>query len=203
MSSQMVSLRPVELEKDGGALGLSLVSGTMAAGLAANSEIFQLRWVHPEFLAVLEELSIWAGNAGTAFAAGFCRFHAIPARAWTADGSGGTAATLTGNNGKLRTSHSGWPPAVTARVASTAALTAGTKTLDAQGIGSAGGGVLATAGADLIKPKVNLIEVASLKHPLVLANQEGVVITAAVPATGTWTFGVDVRLSSTRAYDLR
>jgi hypothetical protein len=172
-----------------GSYGVNLMSGTMAAGLAAGAEVFQFRWTDPTKAGLIKQVSLWAGSIG-AFTAGFCAFEFVPARAWTADGSGGTAATLTTNNGKLRTSH---PTTVlgAARIASTAALTAGTKTLDAQGLVSAGGSVTATAGTPLLPPTA-LIQPYGFFFPLVLAQNEGFVIKATVPATGTWTLGVSV-----------
>jgi len=56
------------------------------------------------------------------------------AKSFSAAGTGGTAATITGNNGKMRTSM-GTTLLGEARCASTAALGAGTKTLDSQAIG--------------------------------------------------------------------
>lgn len=180
-----------------GAYGLQLESGTMAAALAASAEVFQFRWTQAT-PCVVDSVQIWAGGI-TAFTAGFCSFKLRVARAWSADGSGGTAATLTGNNGKMRTSHA-TSIAGAARIASTAALTAGTKTLDAQGIGSAGGSVTATAGDKLLGQREELLNAGNLLYPLVLAQNEGFVITATVPATGTWSFGVNVRWSEVSAY---
>jgi hypothetical protein len=194
-----VSLRPLDI----GSLGsyaLSTVTGTMAAGTAANIDIFQFRWTDATRFAVIENIQIWAANAGTAFAAGSCRFACLFARSWTADGSGGTAITLTTNNQKLRTSF-GTTLVGSARVSTTAALTAGTRTLDAQALASQGGGVVATAGAALISPGAEVIGSLSPQlHPIILATNEGIVIQSTVPATGTWTAGIDIRWSEVTAY---
>ena len=90
--SMRTTLRPL----DHGALGsyrLSLLSGTMAAGLAANSEVFQFRWSDATRICVVTSI-IWDGLSGsaTAFAAGFGKVDVLAARSWTADGSGGTPA---------------------------------------------------------------------------------------------------------------
>jgi hypothetical protein len=181
-----------------GEYGISLVSGTMAAGLAAGAEAFQFRWTHASNLARIKHVRIWAGGI-TAFTAGFCRFELVIARSWTANGSGGTTATLSGNNGKKRTTF-----ATTllgqARISSTAALGAGTKTLDSQGVGSVGGSVSATAGDKMISPTGEAFAFDGTAYPIVLAQDEGLVLRATVPATGTWTFGVDVDWAEMSSY---
>lgn len=183
-----------------GAYGVSLASGVMAAGLAAGAEIFQFRWTHASQLACITRVTMWAGGIG-GFTAGVCRFDLTLARAWTADGSGGTAATMTGNNGKKRASYA--TSAVGAiRVASTAALSSGTKTLDAQAVGSVGSSTLgsASAGDKLVGPVAELFRYDGISHALVLAANEGLVIRATVPAAGSWSFGVTVEWSELTAF---
>lgn len=181
-----------------GAYGVQLESGTMAAGLAANAEVFQFRWTSSTATCVVDSVQIWAGSI-TAFTAGFCNFKLLIARSWSADGSGGTAATITGNNGKMRTSFATTTVGAI-RISSTAALTAGTKTLDSQGVGSAGGSVTATAGDKLLGQREELLNAGNLLYPIALAQNEGFVIRATVPATGTWTFGVNVRWTEVSTY---
>ncbi|HJQ60139.1 MAG TPA: hypothetical protein VJ890_24755 [Vineibacter sp.] len=189
---------------NGGAFRLSMQSGTMAASLAANSEIFQFRFVTAASrIALVHGISISAGASNAASAAALVAFRATIARAWTAAGSGGTRATLTTNNQKLRTSHA-TSEVNDAGIATTAALTAGTKTLDSQDIGSVaqgiGTGAITTSVALQLIPKTNLMGdfAGSLAFPIVLANQEGFVIRIganAFPGVMTWTFGVDVAWS--------
>lgn len=189
----------------GGSYRLSMAAGTMAASLAANSEIFQFRYVTATSrVALVIGISLSATiltlpAISTTVAAGPFTFRAVPARAWTAAGSGGTRATLTTNNQKLRTSHA-TTEVNDAGIATTAALTVGTKTLDTQDIGSVTSAyALATATgltSAVMVPKTNLLGEYSggLGFPLILANQEGFVIRigAAFPATMTWTFTADV-----------
>lgn len=192
-----VAVRP----NDYGSLGIynkALTSGTMAAGLAANANVFAFRWTHATNLCIMRRVRLSAANAGTAFAAGVGIFNMFPARTFTASASGGTAGTLTGNNGKLRTSM-----ATTlvgdVRISSTAALTAGTWTLDTDAIGALSTGILATAGATLIAPS-DLFYHADNEYPLVLAQNEGFTIQATVPATGTWTFSVQAEWEELASY---
>ena len=143
-----INRRPV----DYGALGfyaINLITGTMAAGLAANAEIFQARWTDATRFAAIYGIACDGAGSIVAFAAGFTKMEAMIARSWSADGSGGTAATITGNNNKLRSSM-GTTLFGAIRASSTAALTAGTKTLDTQGIGAVISGATATAGSQIL-----------------------------------------------------
>jgi hypothetical protein len=199
MAAARVSLRPFKYTN--GIYQLAAPTGVMAAGLAANAEIFQLRYTGPNLLAV----KFAAVNAGgiAAFAAGNVRFDLYVARGWSADGSGGTTITLTGDNNKLRQAMAASLSAVaTARISSTAALTAGTKTLDANAMGSVGGGVTATAGETLIKSDSYLFNAETdNEYPILLTSQEGIVVRATVPATGTWTGFVMVKVGEIAVAD--
>ena len=193
------TLRPI----DYGALGsyrMSLLSGTMAAGLAANSEVFQFRWTDATRICVVTSV-IWDGLSGsaTAFAAGFSKVDMLVARSWTADGSGGAAATISGNNQKQRTSM-GTTLLGAARASSTAALTAGTKTLDTQAVGQYSAAI-GTGTSVQWMPQFDLFHAdPGGESPLILAQNEGFVIRATVPATGTWQFGATVCWTEVAAY---
>ena len=188
----------------GGAYRLSMQSGTMAAALAGGSEIFQFRYVTANSrVCLVHGVSIAAGANLAATAAGLVAIRATVARAWSGIGSGGSRATLTGNNQKLRTAHA-TTEVNDIGISTTGALTAGTKTLDSQDVGSIamgiGTGALTTAVALPLCSKTNLIGefIGGMAFPLVLANQEGFVLRTganAWPATMTWTFGVDVAWS--------
>jgi hypothetical protein len=193
------TLRPI----DYGALGsyrMSLLSGTMAAGLAANSEVVQFRWSDATRLCVVTSI-IFDGLSGsaTAFAAGFGKVDLMTARSWTVDGSGGNAATLTGNNCKQRATM-GTTLLGSARIASTAALTAGTKTLDSQALGQYSA-TFGTGTSTQWIPQFDLFHIdPGGEHPMVLAQNEGFVLRATVPATGTWQFGMTVCWTEVASY---
>lgn len=198
-TSRSLLVEPRPLQHAAGHYQIAMVSGTMAAGLGAGSEIFQLRWTDSASIALIRSVRLWAGGI-TAFTAGFASFRLSFATSFTVAGTGGNTATLTGRNGKLRTSMT-----ATAmneiRCASTAALTAGTKTLDAQSLRTVGGATTATAGTVILPPTELLNSSAGdPDHPVVLAQNEGLIIIATVPATGTWTFGVDVDWLERSAY---
>lgn len=196
------ALRTSRRPMDYGALGSYAVAartGTMAAGLVANSEIFQLRWTDVTRLCVITSVHCSGGGSIVAFTAGITNLELMVARSWTGVGSGGTAITLTTNNQKLRSSM-GTSLVNDMRVSSTAALTAGIKTLDAQPIGSVTSSVTATAGTPLW-PAVHLYEAAENdSHPIILAANEGIIVRATVPATGTWTASLDVTWMEMAAY---
>jgi len=197
----------------GGGYRLSMTSGTMAASLGANSEIFQFRYVTAASrVCLIHGISLSATTitlpvASATVASGPFTYRATIARAWTAAGSGGTRATLTGDNQQLRSSHNA-SEVNDAGICTTAALTAGTKTLDSQDVGSVTSGlILATAvgiAQAAILPKTNLFGEfgGSLAFPVVLANQEGFVIRTGVafPATMTWAFTVDVAWSEVNSF---
>lgn len=193
----------------GGAYRLGLQSGIMAASLAANAEIYQFRYVTAASrVCLVHGVSLSAAvltlpAVSTTVLAGPFQIVGTIARAWTAAGTGGTRGVLTTNNSKLRTSHATSEVNDTG-ISSTAALTAGTKTLDTSNFGSvtgSAGGVLTATGAmsgpaNLIA-KSNLLGefMGGLAFPLVFANQEGFVLrngATAFPATLTWTFTVEV-----------
>lgn len=197
--SQIISTRPPQFDQYGD-YSLTAITGTMAAGIAADSEIFQFRWTQAAPpICIIKDVAIWAGNLGTAFAAGFFKFEMIAARAFTVAGTGGGTLTLTTNNGKLRTAM-GITTLGEARIATTAALGAGTKTLDAQGLTSVGGGVPNVAGSSLLSGWNTIFDGNASRHPLVLVANEGFAIRVTVPATGTWTAGVTVRFAEVTDY---
>lgn len=181
-----IAIRPI----DWGALGsysVGSTSGVIAAGLASSSEIFQFRYTAAN-LACVKRVLFQASVTGTGFTAGICTFLLQVGRSYSASGTGGTGLTLTTNNMKLRTSM-----ATTGmgdiRIATTGALGAGTRTLDANPHAQIYTAVPVTASIQLIA-QTALLDMRLGEYPLVLAQNEGFIITATVPATGTWSFSV-------------
>jgi len=191
-----VTLRPTD-PTTLGSYGIGLNSGIMAAGLAANAPIFSFRWGDATRLAVVHRVTFGMHIGGTAFTAGAADFRLVVARSFTASDSAGTAAVLTGNNAKLRTSF-GTTLLTDCRISATVTLTAGTRTLDSQGIANLGSGVGATAGIQVVGPGSEFI--GYTQHPVVLAQNEGLVILATVPALGTWACGVGIQWTEVTAY---
>ena len=196
---------------DHGSLGhyrLGMTTGTIAAALAANAELFQFRWTDATRLCVVQKVILSAGANVAATAAGIVNLDTVVARGWSAAGTGGTAATITGNNQKTRTSM-GTTLLGEARCATTAALGAGTKTLDSQSIGNVcvgiGTGAITTSHRLQLIEKVDMMEIdADMSiHPVVLAQNEGIVIKNGAtiwPATMTWGMSVTIVWAEVAAY---
>ena len=199
-------LHTVVKPQDYGALGhyrAVLTTGTIAAGMAANGELVQMRWVDATRFCVIQEVSILEfRNITTAFAAGVYTFNVIRSTAWSADGTGGGAVSVTDPQLQVRAATMGASLFSTGfRLATTAALGAGTKTFDTLPMGACFGNVGSTPaianyyipiggapvsgyggpGVELMHPDIGAGE-----HPLVLAQNEGISIRATVPGTGTW-----------------
>jgi hypothetical protein len=200
------AMRAVLRPDDVGSLGMyrvALVSGTMAAGLAAASPIVQFRNGNASNLILPRLVEFSAGNTATAFVAGICLFNLFRATAWSASGTGGTLS-LPGTQNKLRTSFGS--SLMTAgnnsdiRVASTATLTAGTKTNDTIQLGSIASSIPAVGGTPLTPGKVKLLEQRGWEYPLTFATNEGFEIQATVPITGTWTFECTIYWEELAAY---
>lgn len=183
-----------------GSYAKGMLSGTIGAGLAAASPVFSFRWgsaAAPVNLAIVKQVQITLGDL-VGFTAGFMHFDMFAARSFSASDSGGTAGTLTNNNAKLRTS---FPTSLLTdfRVPTTGTLTAGTRTLDTDPLATLGLSVVATAGSEPLS-QFPLFNVEPGECPLILANNEGFVIQATVPATGTWQLGVSVLWDEVESY---
>jgi hypothetical protein len=187
-----VTLQP----EDFGSLGIfSLGSSNgatqMAAGIAASSPIYSFRWGNASNLALVKRVLLSVGAGATAFTAGVATFNMIAARSFSVSDTGGVSILPSGNQNKQRTSGMGTTLLTDARISQTATLTAGTRTKDAQALASIVAGVPATAGTQILLP-YPIFDQRPGEHPLVLAQNEGFVIEATMPATGTWFFGVKV-----------
>ena len=124
------------------------------------------------------------------------------ARAFSASDTAGNPVALTGSNCKARTSL-GALTSNDCRIASTAALTAGTKTLDANDLGVIGAYAAATAAGTLLAPAPsNLLSHDAGDYPLVLAQNEGFNIMNLVTmgAAGVGTLYVNMELAEALTY---
>lgn len=181
-------------------------SGILPAALGANSEVYQFRWADATRLCVIRKIRISACVTTTFFAAGVpVQIDLVKSTGWTVAGTGGTAVTPAATM-KLRTSQ---PATLLAagdmRIATTAALGAGTKTLEANSLAAvvAPGPITTSLNGQIISPNTLLwqAEVGDGEHPLVLAQNEGFSIrSVAVPATGTWQIAVAVQWAESVSY---
>lgn len=190
-----------------------MTSGTMAAALGANAEMFQWRWVDATNLGLVWKVSISAGAQLASTAAVAFGFNMAIARAWSAAGTGGLRAVLTGNICKLRTSM-GTSLVNDAGICTTAALTAGTKTIDhaTSNVGAVSGGI--GTGAITTAININILNETPLfnaeeegKMPIVCvgtgSSGEGFIIRnspVAFPATMTWVYSVNCLWAEAAAF---
>lgn len=197
-----VTMRPVDYGTNG-SYRISMMSGTMAAGISFN-DVFQARWTSSTLLALVWKVQLdGMSGSSTAFAAGISFFKCYLVKNWTADGSGGNSATLTGNNNKLRTSMATTSMGAI-RISSTAALTAGTRTLDTYQLSGTmfSIGTVASVNYRFQTPLYGTGASSNLNNPMpmVLTQNQGVMIQGTVPGTGTWQFGVTMSWSEVASY---
>ena len=181
-------------------------TGILPAALAANSEIFQFRWADATRFAVIRKINISACVTTTFFAAGVpVQVDLIRSTAWTVAGTGGTAVTPAALLKKRTSMASTLLAAGDMRIATTAALGAGTKTLDtyAEAAIVAAGPITASLNGQIIPAGTILwqSDIGDGEYPLVLAQNEGLSIrSVAVPATGTWQASIAIQWAEVSAY---
>lgn len=170
----------------GGGYRVSLYTGSVVAGLAAAAPIFSCRWTSTSSRMIVQAimLDFYVVTAyGTAQAIANSLWFA---RAFTGSDSGGTAITTTQTadqalDTKQINSTAGGPQSLLfagngdMRIATTATLTAGTRTLDDQAlyswVGGATGVGVATNNPDLVLGQYDAT------NPLVIRANEGFIIT--------------------------
>lgn len=203
--AQRITPRPV----DHGAFGqfrYAGFTGILPAAIAANSEIFQFRWTDATRLCVIQRVTIGAAVSTTFFAAGVpVQIDLVKATSWSAAGTGGTTVTPAALLKKRTSMASTLVAAGDIRPATTAALGAGTKTLEGLSMAAiaAAGPITASLDGTIIAPGTVLFQadVSNGEHPIILSTNEGFVIRAvAVPATGTWTASINVDWAEVTAY---
>ncbi len=191
------SLRPAEA---GGWCSLGAQAAALAT-TAANAPVFSFRNISPKLILVRR---VGVGMIATT---GFTAAQKVDAalfvaRAFTASDSGGTAIAFAGSNAKHRTALN-TPASLDCRIGSTGALTAGTRTLDANALCQTGSWALAaTAGAVIAPSLSNLFAHDTGDYPLVLAQNEGLVVTlpTALGAGGTVSLFVNLEFAEADAF---
>src|SRR4029434_673796 len=189
------SLLPLEYGA-GGMFQETVKSGIMAADMVGNSPIYAFRWpvVSPICLVRRVRIYAWALTASTA---GIVKFELYTARPFTSQDTGGAAADLSVHNCKMRTSMASSQAFI--QYANTAALTPGTRTLGAAPTDCVVNSVGATAPI-LFAGNGILLNKLQGEYPLILAQDEGFVIQATVPAAGTWSYTVNAEWDEITVY---
>lgn len=182
------------------------LTGIIPAALGANSEIFQFRWTHATYIALIRRIKISACVTTTFFAAGVpVQIDLLKASAWSGQGTGGTSVTPSATLKKRASMGSTAVAAGDIRIATTAALGAGTKTLEANSISTivAPGPITASLNGQIIPSGTILFEseLGDGDYPIALVQNEGFVIrSVAVPATGTWQAAVTIEWSEVSSF---
>lgn len=194
------SLRPLDVGSLG-AYRVAMLSGSIAATLAALSPLFSLRWSDATRKLVLHDLQVGIVVDGTITTSVPMELEAILARSFTASDTGGTAISVAGNNQKMETGF-GSSLVGDLRMATTAALGAGTRTLDGQPIGAAFAVSGTTAPVQALPLTSIYRPIAGVEHPVVLTQNEGLIIRNGVtgPATGTFRVLVMASWSEVASY---
>jgi hypothetical protein len=188
-------LHSIQVPIAGNAYRYSGSTGTITAAMAAGSEQLQFRFVSGTKTFAIVRKVILDGFAivTAATAAGPLGWQMVVARGWTIAGSGGTRIAMTGDNLQMETSAPN-SQVNDLGISTTALLTVGTKTKDANAIGQVGpwsiGTGAITAYAALPFSGQAFLDATSGGQPLVLANQEGFVIQTSHVGPATLTYAV-------------
>jgi hypothetical protein len=198
-----VSVRPSD-KGIFGSYGIGLTSGLVAAGMAGPLAIAEMRWTPTNGTSALIRRVRLSASAVTLFTAGAATFSMFHAQNFTVlDTTGAaTAPTFTGRT-QVKSSRFGasqlnsGTQAFAILATAATGLTGGTKLLDNNPLAAVTAGVPVTGGTGntwIVPPGTVLWESsASDPEPLELQSNEGLVIRCeAIPATGTWTFSVDI-----------
>lgn len=192
-----MSLRPAEVL---GWYSIGAQSG-LITGVAANGALFSFRNL------AANPIIVRRIGVGFTCTVGFTGAQVLDwglniARAFSASDTGGTAIAVTGSNTKHRTSLA-TPTSIDCRIATTGALTAGTKTLDTNTVAQVGAFAAAsTVGVMVQAAPNNLLSHDAGDYPLVLAQNEGfnILNLAAMGAAGVGKFYVNMEFAEAASY---
>lgn len=187
------SIRPAEVL---GWYSVGAVSGAMT-GVAANGPVFSVRNISANLLMVRRMQVGFVTTTAFTTAQGL-NYGVFFARAFAASDTGGTAIAITGSANKHRTALA-TPTSMDMRIGSTGAITAGTRTLDTVSLGVAAG---SSTGVGVVMPITTLISHDAGDHPIILAQNEGLVIAnlIAMGAAGVINLQVNIEFAETTSY---
>ena len=171
-----VSVRPNEYNNQGftgGHYRIAVTTGALT-GVAAGGAVFSARWGLANAYMLLKRIQVSAIITTAFTTAQAVDFDVIAARPFSVADSAGTALTpFAGNSQKVRSSMMNTSQIADMRVAAAAALTAGTKTLDANPFGIVtvpNNNTIGSGGSspvDVFKDDVNA------QHPMMFGAGEG------------------------------
>lgn len=177
-----------------GAYRIGMVTGIISVGIAAGAIIAAARWTHASKLCVLTKVHVQGFTITPPTTAQAWGFDAVIGRSYTANHTGGTAISLSGNNTKKRTSHA-TSSFGDMRIAGTAALGGGTVTLDNDPLGAARRWELVGAATVQHLPVILDLDWRDIvSHPIILAQDEGILIRNSLLTAATMTYQAIVSL---------
>jgi hypothetical protein len=177
-------------------------TGALTGVAASNSTgtVFSLRQIDSASVLMIQRIGImWVTTTGYT-AAQYQDFGFSVARSFSVSDSGGTAWSGVSDNNSFRTSFPGFTN-IDMRIATTAALTAGTRTVDSNFMGLAGcNNLAATAGGTI--PLTWVFDQIPGEYPLILAQNEGIVMWpgVAMGAAGVGTLTVVIEMAQATAF---
>jgi hypothetical protein len=171
----------------------------LLTGLTANAPILSLRNLSANLL-IIRRVGFGFVTTTAFTAARLVDAALYFARSFTASDAGGNTITLTGDQANHRTSLAA-PTSINLRISDTAALTPGTRTLDTVALARTGKWSAVEGDGINVTPD-NLVKHASGSYPLVLAQNEGLVLqsTEAFGAAGILRMYVNLEIAEVSAY---
>jgi hypothetical protein len=144
----------------------------LITGIAADADLLNIHNGENNFELAIRRLSVGFVTTTAFAAAQLVDFYAIIARTWSTYGGGGTAISTAGSYNQRNVL---MPPTVniSLNIATTGALTAGTKTLDGTAVGYIGGW---SAAAGTTIPLTELLNIGTGEQPIVLRTDEGITV---------------------------
>lgn len=170
-------------------------SGIMAAGLAAASPIFSTFNQNQAIQHIIRRMTFNAWTLGVGFPSNsLVNFELYFARSYNVVDTGGNVANFTNHNASLASFMGGIATTIT--YSTTGALTVGTRTLDFAPITAINAVAPTTTntpffgnGFPLGAP---LFDKQGSNHPIVTGLNEGIIVNATVPGTGTWAYAMTI-----------
>lgn len=201
------SLRPLEWQATGGGVvgghfGVAAETG-LTTGIAAGGAIFSFRWTDSARFCVIHKILVGAVVTTAFGTAQEVSADAVIVRGFTASDTGGTAISMSANSGKKR-SNMAASLVGDMRIATTAALAAGTGTADTNAFGywiAPGGTAFNTIGsASGMLPLFTPL--AGMEHGVVLSQNEGfrIRVPFAQGATGVVRYAVNIDWAEVPTY---
>ena len=150
---------------------IAMRSGALTI-VAADGPVWSCQWTSTSLICVVKRIAISIGVTTAYTTAQVTRYGLYFARAYTVADTGGTAATLTTNNGKKDTRYP-TTSLTDLRMCTTGAITAGTRTLDAQPLDVTQFGTTALGNASDEEWNYGMVP---SRQELILRQNEGLVI---------------------------